>query len=106
MPIPHIALTADYEFNNLSSVGESEEDLETHLVTGGARFAWNPRIQLSVFYQYNSFDEQGRWNVRASWEYRPLSFVYFVFNETRTDLNEGVLANQQLIGKITFLKQF
>jgi hypothetical protein len=29
----------------------------------------------SAFYQYNSFDKQGRWNIRASWEYLPLSFV-------------------------------
>jgi len=106
VPDPHLAFTADYEYNHLKGVGESSENLETHLVTGGARLALNPRVQLSLFYQYNSFDEQGRWNVRASWEYRPLSFVYFVFNDTRTELTEGPLATQQLIGKITFLKQF
>ncbi|MEQ8304176.1 MAG: DUF5916 domain-containing protein [Cyclobacteriaceae bacterium] len=106
VPDPHLAFTADYEYNHLKGVGESNENLETHLVTGGARLALNPRVQLSLFYQYNSFDDQGRWNVRASWEYRPLSFIYFVFNDTRTELTEGPLATQQVIGKITFLKQF
>ncbi|MEQ8361704.1 MAG: DUF5916 domain-containing protein [Cyclobacteriaceae bacterium] len=105
-PDPHVAFTADYEFNKLKKIGEDKRNLDTHLVTGGVRLAWNPRIQLSAFYQYNSYDEQGRWNVRASWEYRPLSFIYFVFNDTQTDLLEGPISNHQLIGKITFLKQF
>ena len=105
-PVPHAALTVDYEFNDLSSLGEANEALETHLTTVGSRFALNPRVQLSVFYQYNSFDEQGRWNVRGSWEYRPLSFIYLVFNDTRIDDLENPFQEQQFIGKLTFLKQF
>lgn len=105
-PIPHAALTLDYEYNDLNDLGEGQEDLETHLTTIGSRFALNPRVQLSAFYQYNSFDEQGRWNVRASWEYQPLSFVYLVFNDTRNDGLENPFLEQQFIGKITFLKQF
>ncbi|MEL6846314.1 MAG: hypothetical protein AAFP02_24160, partial [Bacteroidota bacterium] len=68
-PIPQAALTFDYEYIDLKKVGEAREDLVTHLLTVGSRFALNPRVQLSVFYQYNSFDEQGRWNIRGSWEY-------------------------------------
>ncbi len=104
-PIPHATITVDYERNDLRGVGVEEEDLITDLVTVSSRFALNPRIQLSVFYQYNSFDNQGRWNVRSSWEYQPLSFVYLVFNETRT-LLETPVNQQQFIGKITLLKQF
>lgn len=104
-PIPHATITVDYERNDLRGVGVEEEDLITDLVTISSRFALNPRIQLSVFYQYNSFDNQGRWNVRSSWEYQPLSFVYLVFNETRT-LLETPVNQQQFIGKITLLKQF
>ncbi len=105
-PIPHAALTIDYEFNNIVALGENLEDLETHLITVGSRFALNPRIQLSAFYQHNSFDDQGRWNVRASWEYQPLSFVYLVFNDTKIDGFETPFQEQQLVGKVTFLKQF
>lgn len=105
-PFPQAALTVDYEFNNLKNLGESNEDLETHLTTIGSRFALNPRVQLSAFYQYNTFDDQGRWNVRASWEYRPLSFIYLVFNDTQIDGLETPFQEQQLIGKVTFLKQF
>ncbi|REE02047.1 DUF5916 domain-containing protein [Marinoscillum furvescens] len=105
-PIPHVAFTASHEYNNLQDLGESFQNLKTNLTTLGARFALNPRIQLSAFYQYNSFDKQGRWNVRGSWEYRPLSFVYLVFNDTNAELLEGNYRQQQVIGKITFLKQF
>lgn len=105
-PFAQAALTVDYEYNDLSGLGEGNEDLKTHLTTIGSRFALNPRVQLSAFYQYNSFDEQGRWNVRASWEYQPLSFVYLVFNDTRIEGLENPFEEQQFIGKVTLLKQF
>ncbi|TRX59191.1 carbohydrate binding family 9 domain-containing protein [Fulvivirga sp. M361] len=105
-PVPHAALTVNYEYNDLTDLGEANENLETHLTTIGSRFALNPRVQLSAFYQYNTFDEQGRWNVRASWEYQPLSFVYLVFNDTRIDGFESPFQEQQFIGKVTFLKLF
>ncbi|MEM6726449.1 MAG: DUF5916 domain-containing protein, partial [Bacteroidota bacterium] len=79
-PIPHINFTASYERNDLRDMGLENQDLTTNLYTLGARFALNPRLQLSAFYQYNSFDDLGRWNVRMSWEYKPLSFVYLVYN--------------------------
>lgn len=105
-PVPHAALTIDYEYNDIKGLGEQGEDIETHLTTIGSRFALNPRVQLSAFYQYNTFDDQGRWNVRASWEYRPLSFIYLVFNDTRIDDLDDPFQEQQFIGKVTFLKQF
>ena len=105
-PLPHTALTVDYEYNDIQSLGISNDDLSTHLVTLGSRFALNPRMQLSAFYQYNSFDQQGRWNVRASWEYQPLSFVYVVFNDANIDNFDSSFREQQLVSKITLIKQF
>ncbi|WP_422359204.1 DUF5916 domain-containing protein [Reichenbachiella sp.] len=105
-PIPHAALTVDYECNKLTDIGETPQQLQTHLTTIGSRFALNPRVQLSAFYQYNTFDEQGRWNVRASWEYQPLSFIYLVFNDRQINGLDDPFSEQQFIGKITFLKQF
>ncbi|MEL6675564.1 MAG: DUF5916 domain-containing protein [Bacteroidota bacterium] len=105
-PIPHAAISVAYELNQIKGLGLEQMDLNTQLITIGSRFALHPRLQLSVFYQYNSFDEQGRWNVRASWEYQPLSFVYLVFNESRfADLSLPA-TEQQLVAKITFVKQF
>ncbi|MEM6964354.1 MAG: hypothetical protein AAF573_06285 [Bacteroidota bacterium] len=54
----------------------------------------------------HSFDEQGRWNIRASWEYQPLSFVYLVFNDARINSELNPREEQQLISKITLVKQF
>ena len=59
-PSVHAALTFDYEYNDLNDLGQFQEDLTTHLISVGTRFALNPRLQLTTFYQYNSFDEQGR----------------------------------------------
>ncbi|MEM9820210.1 MAG: DUF5916 domain-containing protein [Bacteroidota bacterium] len=105
-PLPHFAFTADYEYTNLQNIGEDKRDLSAHLLTLGTRFALNPRLQLSTFYQYNSVDEQGRWNIRMSWEYQPLSFIYLVFNDSRTDTAGEPREAQQFISKVTFIKQF
>ena len=105
-PSAHAAVTIDYEYINLSDLGINQTDLITHLITFGSRFALNPRLQLSSFYQYNSFDLQGRWNLRMSWEYEPLSFLYLVFNDARINDLDDPFQEQQLISKITFVKQF
>lgn len=105
-PIPHLAISLDYEYNALEGVGLEEKNLYTNLYTGSLRLALNPRVQLSTFYQYNSFGRQGRWNVRFSWEYLPLSFVYLVFNDTETDIFEPVNRDRQFIGKLTLTQQF
>ena len=105
-PIPHIALSVEYEHNDLNQVGIATSDLSTNLVTLGSRFALNPRLQLSTFYQYNSFDKQGRWNIRASWEYQPLSFVYVVFNDSQINDDFETLQEQQFISKFTLVQQF
>ncbi|MEM1357417.1 MAG: hypothetical protein AAGF89_04420, partial [Bacteroidota bacterium] len=105
-PSIHAAFTVDYEYNDLTSLGRNEEDLSTRLLTVGTRFALNPRLQLSSFYQYNSFDERGRWNFRFSWEYQPLSFLYVVFNDARINNNLDIpFQEQQVISKITFTRQ-
>lgn len=105
-PIPHAAVTFDYEYNDIQGVGLGEESLYVNLFTLGSRFALNPRLQLSAFYQYNSIDEQGRWNVRASWEYQPLSFVYVVFNDNQIGSLAEPFQEQQLVAKATWVKQF
>lgn len=105
-PIPHAAITIDYEHNNIQDVGLESNDLFTNLVTFGWRMALNPRIQFSAFYQYNDFDQQGRWNVRGSWEYQPQSFIYLVFNDTQINTLENPFNQQQFVTKISFVKQF
>ncbi len=106
-PIPHFELQVDYELNEYKNLGIENRSDETHLLGVNARLALNPRVQLIGFYQWNSSVDRSVWNVRFSWEYRPLSFIYLVFNSNQIDsLNpENRLLQQQYLGKITFLKQ-
>lgn len=103
-PLPNIAFTGDYEFNQVRNLGINGIDKDVQLFTAGLRLAYNPRIQLSGFYQFNSFNDQNRWNIRGSWEFAPLSFIYIVFNES--NFKNLPINNQSIINKITFLKQF
>ncbi len=103
-PIPHVALTANYEHSNFRDFGTKKENFRPDLYSVGLRIAPNPRIQLSSFYQYNTFDKRGQWNVRGSWEFAPLSFLYLVFNEYQyRDIPNGT---QAFISKVSYLKQF
>jgi hypothetical protein len=103
-PSPQIAFTAEYGLNQVRDLGINETTEDIALITGGLRMAANPRLQLSAFYQYNTFDRRGRWNVRGSWEFAPLSFVYLVFNEST--FRDSPVRNQSFISKLTYLKQF
>lgn len=103
-PSPRVALTCDYEYNRLRELGIHQENLNTHLVTGGMRLAWNADVQLAAFYQYNSFDERGRWNARFSWQFAPLSFVHVVFNQN--NFQETGARSQSLITKVSWMRQF
>lgn len=103
-PVPYIAFTANYEHNRFKDFGAAAESFPANLYSGGLRLAANTRLQLSAFYQYNSFDKRGRWNVRGSWEFAPLSFIYLVFNES--SFRNSPVKNQSFISKITYLRQF
>ncbi len=103
-PVPNIAFSAEYTYNGIHNLGEEATNKDLHLLTGELRLAYNPRIRASAFYQYNTATQQGRWNVRGSWEFAPLSFLYLVFNDH--SFRDSPLQNQSLIGKLTYLKQF
>ncbi len=103
-PLPHVELSADYEINEIQSLGILQEDETTRLLGMSLRLALNPRLQFSAFYQQNSVDDRSNWNVRLAWEYRPLSYLYLVYNRNEID---GMLPPQglseQLIAKFTYL---
>ncbi len=101
-PSPQIAFKIDYEANDFRGLGIAKENITTQLITPNIRLAYNPRLQMNVFYQYNTATERSRWNARFSWEYKPLSYIYLVWNENKsTGFRED-----QTIGKISYLKQF
>jgi hypothetical protein len=103
-PITNVSLRADYTRNDFKDIGVNKQSINIDLYSGELRLACNPRLQASLFYQYNSFNKQRRWNARGIWEFSPLSFLYVVFNET--SFANSPVRNQSVINKITYLKQF
>ena len=107
-PLPHISLTGRYIANQFDKVGVEAKSPTVSLYSIESRLALNPRVQLIGFYQYNTDQNRDNYNVRLSWEYQPLSFLYLVFNQraytSLSSLNRQ--QEQHLIGKLSYLKQF
>lgn len=111
-PIPHAAFTLNAEVNNFREVGGYSGVIALYSVE--SRLAVNPRLQLISFFQRNTFTDRNVWNVRLSWEFQPLSFLYVVYNRgayagSARDTNSNLFERQQeqhLIGKLSYLKQF
>jgi len=105
-PIPHISLNARFTHNRFRDIGEANTSRSVALYTVEGRFALNPRVQLIGFYQKNTDNNRDIYNIRLAWEYRPLSFVYLVFNHRGYQQTNSRLAEQHVIGKVSFLRQF
>lgn len=103
-PHPGVALTGNMQVNQVRELGLAKVNEDINLWSAGCRIAANPRLQLNGFYQYNSYDKRGRWNIRGSWEFAPLSFLYIVFNDNT--ISNSAVRNQSVITKLTYLKQF
>ena len=106
-PIPNISLTAEFNRNKFMGVGEFNTYTTVDLVVLQGRFALNPRVQLTAFLQKNTQNNSQNYNIRFSWEYNPLSYVYLIFNHQEFN-PVGSKAQQldQAIIKVNFLKQF
>jgi hypothetical protein len=114
-PIPHISLLVNYTRNDFRGMGPAKTSATTgkasattHLLAPQLRLALNPRITLSTLYQYNTDASTGTLNCRFAWEYRPLSFVYFVYNsleDVHTQQNAMVTGQQAGILKISYIRQ-
>ena len=102
---PHVVGFVSWEMNRFHDVGGS--DGTTHLLMPEIRLALSPRFELSGIWQYNTAVEASSLNVRLAWEFRPLSFLYVVYNDNAS--LDGALepfpARRQLIVKGTWLWQ-
>jgi len=102
VPIPQVAFGLGFTENHF--FGMKEPAHNTYLVAPEMRLAWNARLQLSSFYQYNTNENTGALNVRFSWEYRPLSFVYLVVN-SNSHLKGAALREETAILKVSYIRQ-
>jgi len=106
-PVPNVAFSMNYEYNEFRGVA-GQTQRSTHLLAPQLRLALNPRLQLIGFYQYNTAAERGGLNVRFSWEFEPLSFLFIVFNDNRSLPNPRFImpfVRQEGIVKISYLRQ-
>jgi hypothetical protein len=100
-PSPRVALTVNADINRFRGTGDR---VTTRLIGPELRLAWNPRVQLTTFYQYNDAARQGTLNARFSWEFKPLSYLYGVLNDTR-GVGDVILPaphRQQLLVKFVY----
>ena len=60
---------------------------------------------LVSFYQRNTANDTSNWNARLAWEYRPLSFLYVVYNRNEDEGIDRDFRNvgEQIIAKFTYL---
>ncbi len=106
-PIPHVSITGRFNRNHFVGVGDANNDTTVDLYAIEGRFALNPRVQLISFYQKNTENNAQNYNIRFSWEYQPLSYIYLVFN--RQEFNpylQRAKSENHVIAKISYLKQF
>jgi len=77
----------------------------THLVTGRVNYYFNTKVFVNALVQYNTDTQQWSSNVRLDIIHRPLSDIYFVYNE-RHDSRSGALISRAVIAKMTYLFAF
>ena len=107
VPTPQIELSADVQVNQIENLGVATDDETTRLYRINARVALNPQIQMTGFYQWDSLARRSAWNFRLSWEYRPLSYLYVVYNKNERDGLEQSdrFSQDQIVVKATYLFQ-
>jgi hypothetical protein len=105
-PIPYISLTGQFNRNHFMGVGSPKSNSTVDLYILQGRFALNPRIQLTVFYQKNSLDNSQNSNIRLSWEYQPLSYIYLIYNHQGfSKIQSPIQSEDHIIAKISYLRQ-
>ena len=106
-PIPHISLTGRINSNRFREVGDARTTTAVNLYALEGRLALNPRVQLIGFYQQNTENKSSNYNIRLSWEYQPLSFLYIVLNHrsfNTTQLSQS-RSEDHAIAKLSYLRQ-
>jgi len=107
-PTPQFSLVMSYTREDFKNIGSTETSTTTHLLAPELRLALNPKVLLSAFYQYNTDAQNGSLNARFSWEYKPLSFIYVVFNSLNNYYKNPFdipQSQQNGILKITYIHQ-
>jgi len=105
-PVPHFSLQGRLNRNAVRRLGESTVTETVDLVSIEGRLALNPRLQLIGFYQQNAGNDSRNYNIRLSWEFQPLSFLFLIVNGNRLQLTDWLQRREQhAILKMSYLRQ-
>jgi hypothetical protein len=110
-PIPNLAFRFRFTSNQFKNVGIAQTDTRINLLNLESRLALNPRVQLVGLFQHNTQNNFNAYNIRFAWEYKPLSFIYLIWNNRsfeNLDASGASIRNADdaIFSKISWLKQF
>jgi len=104
-----VELSTRYNFNKYLNIGLDWErnylqlpntSLITDEVGGRIDLAFNPKLQTSVFAQYNNEDNNVLVNYRINWIPKIGSFFYFVINQSYDTSNGFKVERTTILGKL------
>ncbi|TAL68063.1 MAG: hypothetical protein EPN82_11725 [Bacteroidetes bacterium] len=94
----HINVSADYEYNNFDL---QQGHFITNNIGGRIDYAFNPKMNSSIFGQWNNETDDIILNFRFSWIPIIGSDVYFVINQRYSTVNDKIVAtNTTLLAKV------
>ena len=97
---PHLALSADYEFNDITL---PQASFGTHLWRGRFSVPFNARTTADAFFQWNGLDEEFSMQLRFHLIYADDSNAYIVFTDERRDIGGGIIERDRALqAKITY----
>lgn len=109
-PIVNVSTTASLTLDDVKNLGTANVTRTVSLLTINNQFALNPKLLLAGLLQFNNQDHSFGTNVRLSWEYKPLSYLYILYNNVQPFNNTNpsyVVENYNQVGfKLSYLHQF
>jgi hypothetical protein len=98
----HFNVSGNVQFNDIEL---SQGAFTTTLITGRVNYFLNTKVFLNALLQYNTDAQQWSSNIRFNVIHRPLSDIFFVYNERR-DSQTGLMIDRSLIAKMTYMLAF
>jgi hypothetical protein len=93
----HLNVSVDWQRNNVQL---PEKSFSTDEFGGRIDFAFNPKLQTSLFTQWNNEDDIVLLNYRINWIPKIGSFFYFVINQEYNTENSIKLVRTTIIAKL------
>ncbi len=93
----HLNISLDWQRNNIQL---PQESFTTDEIGGRIDYAINPKLQTSMFAQWNNENENILLNYRINWIPKVGSYFYFVINQELSTDNKIKLERTTILGKL------